>query len=121
MPLNFIWRCYWAPCKLIQELEEDPRDFLLFCRAKAFATTLGKIDDELLTRIEGRNLNIRLENGTLREVPEYSAFWFKKQCFIWDDTKTEFARLVGLDKFVACSDLHLGNDQGISREEQLLR
>ncbi|XP_043279713.1 polyamine-transporting ATPase 13A3-like [Venturia canescens] len=90
-------------------------------RPKTFASTLSTIDDETLKNIEGKDLGIRLENGTLREVPEYRAFWFKKQCYIWDDTKSEFARLVGLDKFVACSDLHLENGQGLSKDEQLLR
>lgn len=74
-----------------------------------------------MSSIEGKNLEIRLENGTIHQVPEYRAFWFKKQCYIWDDSKEEFARLVGLDKYVLCSELYHGHNNGLSKDEQKLR
>ncbi|KAK0166024.1 hypothetical protein PV328_004483 [Microctonus aethiopoides] len=81
---------------------------------------LGIVDADL-SSIEGKNLEIRLENGTIHQVPEYRAFWFKKQCYIWDDSKEEFARLVGLDKYVLCSELYHGHNNGLSKDEQKLR
>lgn len=82
---------------------------------------LGNLDADLLNTIEGKHLDINLENGTKRQVPNYRAFWFKKQCYIWDDSREEFARLVGLDKYVPCTELHIGDNKGLSKEEQLLR
>ncbi|XP_046747691.1 polyamine-transporting ATPase 13A3-like [Diprion similis] len=88
-------------------------------REKSLSEMLGKIEEDLIRKIEGRKLTIKLENGTLREVDEYKAFWCKKQCYIWDTNKSEFSKLVGLDKHVLCADLH--EAKGLSREEQLLR
>ncbi|XP_033335850.2 polyamine-transporting ATPase 13A3 isoform X1 [Megalopta genalis] len=72
-------------------------------------------------KIESKKLPIRLENGTQRELFEYRAFWCKKQCYVWDAQQDAFSRLVGLDRFTLCSDLHLSSDQGLSKEEQCLR
>ncbi|XP_014295273.1 polyamine-transporting ATPase 13A3 isoform X2 [Microplitis demolitor] len=82
---------------------------------------LGDIDVDLLNSIEGKSLSINLDNGTKREVPEYRAFWFKKQCYIWDETRDEFSGLIGLDRYVSCPELHLGQNKGLSKEDQLLR
>ncbi|XP_034951559.1 probable cation-transporting ATPase 13A3 [Chelonus insularis] len=84
-------------------------------------TLFSNVNEETRTSIEGKNLDINLANGTKKQVPEYRAFWFKKQCYVWDDTREEFSRLIGLDKYVACTELHLGHSAGLSKEEQLLR
>ncbi|KAG7209711.1 hypothetical protein KM043_011347 [Ampulex compressa] len=75
----------------------------------------------LAEKIKDRKLKISLDNGAQCEVLQYNAFWFKKQCYIWDTTENLFSKLVGLDKYVLCSDLHLENNQGLSKEEQCLR
>ncbi|KAG8035636.1 hypothetical protein G9C98_001064 [Cotesia typhae] len=90
-------------------------------RSSGHLKLLGEIDGDLLTSIEGKSLGINLDNGTKREVLEYRAFWFKKQCYIWDEARDEFAGLIGLDKYVSCPELHLGHNKGLSQEEQLLR
>lgn len=82
---------------------------------------LGSPEEGLLKKIEGEKLSISLENGTKRDVSEYRAFWFKKQCYIWDELREEFAMLVALDKYVPCTELHLEFNMGLSKEEQLLR
>ncbi|XP_012255739.2 polyamine-transporting ATPase 13A3-like [Athalia rosae] len=87
--------------------------------SKSLSEKLGQVDEDLIKKIQGRKLTIKLENGTLREVDEYRAFWCKKQCYIWDTKRSEFSKLVGLDSHVLCTDLHQG--QGMSKEEQLLR
>ncbi|XP_015598277.1 probable cation-transporting ATPase 13A3 [Cephus cinctus] len=89
--------------------------------SKTLSSSLGKIDEDLLKSAEGKELRICLENGTQGNVLEYRAFWCKKQCYIWDTNGHEFSRLVGLDKYNLCTDLHLGTNQGLSREEELLR
>nr|XP_034180704.1 probable cation-transporting ATPase 13A3 [Osmia lignaria]XP_034180705.1 probable cation-transporting ATPase 13A3 [Osmia lignaria]XP_034180707.1 probable cation-transporting ATPase 13A3 [Osmia lignaria]XP_034180708.1 probable cation-transporting ATPase 13A3 [Osmia lignaria] len=78
-------------------------------------------DEELMEKIRCKMLKINLENGTQCEVFEYKAFWCKKQCYVWDITQNTFSRLVGLDKYTLCTDLHLNNNQGLSKEEQCLR
>ncbi|XP_063984663.1 polyamine-transporting ATPase 13A3-like isoform X1 [Diachasmimorpha longicaudata] len=90
-------------------------------RSPEMLKRLGNPDPELVTSIEGKKLSITLENGTKRDVLEYRAFWFKKQCYIWDEIQNEFAMLVALDKYVPCTELHLGFNKGLSKEEQLLR
>ncbi|XP_043258659.1 polyamine-transporting ATPase 13A3-like isoform X2 [Colletes gigas] len=82
--------------------------------------SLGKNNDDL-EKIRCKKLKINLENGTQCEVLEYKAFWCKKQCYVWDITQNTFARLVGLDKYTLCSDLHLSSNQGLSKEKQYLR
>ncbi|XP_020280568.1 probable cation-transporting ATPase 13A3 [Pseudomyrmex gracilis] len=72
-------------------------------------------------KIKDKKLRIALENGTRCEIHEYKAFFCKKRCYIWDETKSEFSRLVGLDHGTTCSDLHLSSNVGLSKEEQLLR
>ncbi|EGI70387.1 Putative cation-transporting ATPase 13A3 [Acromyrmex echinatior] len=89
--------------------------------AKSLSATLGTVDRELLEKIKDKKLKINLENGTRCEVQEYKAFWYKKRCYIWDTTKNIFTRLVGLDHGIICSDLHVSRDNGLSKEEQLLR
>lgn len=76
---------------------------------------------ELAEKIRDKKLQINLENGTQCQVYEYRAFWCKKQCYVWDITQNVFSRLVGLDKYTLCSDLHLNSNQGVSKEEQCLR
>ncbi|XP_026671693.1 probable cation-transporting ATPase 13A3 isoform X2 [Ceratina calcarata] len=78
-------------------------------------------DENLDEKIRCKKLRINLENGTQCQVFEYKAFWCKKQCYVWDITQNTFSRLVGLDKYTLCTDLHLNNDRGLSREEQCLR
>uniref|UniRef100_A0A0C9QI04 Cation-transporting ATPase n=1 Tax=Fopius arisanus TaxID=64838 RepID=A0A0C9QI04_9HYME len=90
-------------------------------RSPEMLKRLGNPEIELLSRIEGQKLSISLENGTKRDVSDYRAFCFKKQCYIWDEIRNEFARLVALDKYVPCSELHLGFNKGLSKEDQLLR
>ncbi|KYM79315.1 putative cation-transporting ATPase 13A3, partial [Atta colombica] len=89
--------------------------------AKSLSTTLGTVDRELLEKIKDKKLKINLENGTRCEVQEYKAFWCKKRCYVWDTTKNIFTKLVGLDHGTICSDLHVSRDNGLSKEEQLLR
>ncbi|KAK2576200.1 hypothetical protein KPH14_008405 [Odynerus spinipes] len=88
---------------------------------KLFNSILGSNDIHLLESVKNKKLSINLENGTKSEVTEYKAFWCKKQCYIWDVRQNEFSRLVGLDKYTACSDLHFGQNKGLSKEEQFLR
>ncbi|KZC11791.1 putative cation-transporting ATPase 13A3 [Dufourea novaeangliae] len=78
-------------------------------------------DERLVEKVRREKLRINLENGTQCEVFEYRCFWCKKQCYVWDITQNTFSRLVGLDKYTLCSDLHLNNNQGLSKEEQCLR
>ncbi|RLU15384.1 hypothetical protein DMN91_012378, partial [Ooceraea biroi] len=89
--------------------------------AKSLSATLGAVDPGLVEKIKNRKLNIDLENGTRCEAHEYKAFWCKKRCYVWDTTENAFSRLVGLDNGTMCSDLHLGCNNGLSKEEQLLR
>lgn len=81
-----------------------------------------KTDDrKLIKSIEGKKLNFHLDNGGHKNILEYKAFWYKKQCFIWDEETCQFSKLIGLEKYVQNSELHLGNKQGLSKDEQLLR
>lgn len=89
--------------------------------AKNWLAILGTVDHDLAEKIRNKVLKINLENGTRSEVYEYKAFWCKKQCYIWDVTENVFSRLVGFDNGTMYSDFHLGNDYGLSKEEQLLR
>ncbi|XP_012274124.1 probable cation-transporting ATPase 13A3 [Orussus abietinus] len=81
---------------------------------------LGGVDEGLLTQIREKCVKINLENGTKREVEGYRVFRCKKQCYIWDETRNEFSRLVGLDRNVLRSEL-ASSHAGLSKEEQLLR
>ena len=83
--------------------------------------SLDTSDEQLAEKIRCKKLRINLENGTQCEVLEYKAFQCKKQCYVWDITQNAFSRLVGLDKYTLCSDLHLSSNQGLSKEEQCLR
>ncbi|KAL6418480.1 hypothetical protein ACFW04_012062 [Cataglyphis niger] len=87
--------------------------------AQSFGATI--IDQDLMEKIKDKKLKINLENGTRCEIYEYKAFWCKKKCYIWDVTKHAFSRLVGLDNGTLCSDFHLSCNNGLSKEEQLLR
>lgn len=78
------------------------------------------ISNDITEKIQEKTLKIRLENGTQCEVKHYRGFKCKKQSYIWDVTQNVFSRLVGLDKYTLCSDLH-GLHQGLSKEEQFLR
>ncbi|XP_076242344.1 polyamine-transporting ATPase 13A3 isoform X2 [Calliopsis andreniformis] len=89
--------------------------------AQDVSNSLDKNDEHLVDKIRHRKLKINLENGTQCEVLEYKAFWCKKQCYVWDITQNAFSKLVGLDKYTLCSDLHLSSNQGLSKEEQCLR
>lgn len=89
--------------------------------AQDLSKSLDENHDDLIEKIRCKKLKINLENGTQCEVLEYKAFWCKKQCYVWDITQNTFARLVGLDKYTLCSDLHLNSNQGLSKEEQCLR
>lgn len=79
------------------------------------------INQEIVDKLKTSKLKISLENGTKNELLEYRAFWCKKQCFIWDETKLEFSKLIGLEKFICCSDLSFNKNDGLSKEEQILR
>ncbi|XP_078034110.1 polyamine-transporting ATPase 13A3 isoform X2 [Augochlora pura] len=81
----------------------------------------GESDRHLVEKVRSKKLPIRLENGTQRELFEYRAFWCKKQCYVWDAQQNTFSRLVGLDRYTLCSDLHANSNQGLSKEEQCLR
>lgn len=95
-------------------------NLLLFSLPRISSPTI-LVDRELMNKLQGSHLKINLENGTKTQVLEYKAFWCKKQCFIWDETKNEFSKLIGFDKFVNCSDLNFKENIGLSREEQILR
>ncbi|KAI4490957.1 hypothetical protein M0802_010631 [Mischocyttarus mexicanus] len=88
---------------------------------KSLSSILGSNNVDLIESVKNKKLQLNLENGTKSEVTEYRAFWCKKQCYIWDVTQNAFSKLIGLDKYVLCSDLHLGHDKGLSKEEQFLR
>ncbi|XP_066593645.1 polyamine-transporting ATPase 13A3-like isoform X2 [Prorops nasuta] len=88
---------------------------------KSLRSILDSVDEDLLEKIRGKWMDINLENGTRCQVPEYRAFWCKKQCYVWDVTQNVFSRLVGFDKYRICSELHMGNGQGLTKQEQLLR
>ncbi|XP_046814648.1 polyamine-transporting ATPase 13A3-like isoform X1 [Vespa crabro] len=88
---------------------------------KSFSSILGSNSINLLESVRNKKLKLNLENGTKSEVTEYKAFWCKKQCYIWDVTQNAFSKLVGFDKYMLCSDLHLGQNKGLSKEEQFLR
>ncbi|XP_043470600.1 polyamine-transporting ATPase 13A3-like isoform X1 [Leptopilina heterotoma] len=85
------------------------------------AKLLNTDDRKLIKNIEGKKLNFHLDNGSHKNIIEYKAFWYKKQCFIWDEETCQFSKLIGLEKYVQNSELHLGNKQGLSKDEQLLR
>ncbi|XP_076391219.1 polyamine-transporting ATPase 13A3 isoform X1 [Megachile rotundata] len=89
--------------------------------AQQLSRDLNTNDEQLVEKIRCKRLKINLENGTQCEVFEYKAFWCKKQCYVWDITQNAFSRLIGLDKYTLCSDLHLNSNQGLSKEEQCLR
>lgn len=89
--------------------------------AKHWLAILDNVDQDLVEKIRNKTLKINLENGTRSEVYEYKAFWCKKKCYIWDVTKNVFSRLVGFDNGTMYSDFHLGDNHGLSKEEQLLR
>lgn len=93
----------------------------IFFSDKSFSSILGSNSINLLESVKNKKLKLTLENGTKSEVTEYKAFWCKKQCYIWDVTQNTFSKLVGLDKYTLCSDLHLGQNKGLSKEEQFLR
>ncbi|XP_076292849.1 polyamine-transporting ATPase 13A3 [Lasioglossum baleicum] len=89
--------------------------------SQELSRVFGNNDKHLVEKIKCKKLQIRLENGTQREMFEYRAFWCKKQCYVWDTQQNTFSRLVGLDKYTLCSDLHLYSNRGLSKEEQCLR
>lgn len=95
--------------------------FFLCDSAQELSRVFGNDDERLVEKVKCKKLKIHLENGTQCEVLEYKAFWCKKQCYVWDTTQAAFSRLVGLDKYTLCSDLHLNSNQGLSNEEQCLR
>ncbi|XP_032458038.1 probable cation-transporting ATPase 13A3 isoform X2 [Nasonia vitripennis] len=90
--------------------------------SNALSTSCIPIEnDQLIQGLQGKDLKISLLNGTKTGVPEYRAFWCKKLCYIWDNTRCEFSKLTGLDSYINCSDLNKEKNDGLAREEQILR
>lgn len=49
---------------------------------------------------------------------EIRAIWCKRLCYIWDDERSKFVALTGLDQGRRCNDYH--NVEGYSSQEQAL-
>lgn len=58
-------------------------------------------------------------NFLITESETLRAIWCKRICYIWDNEKQRFMKLVGLDKGRTCIDFH--SFKGISSNEQRLR
>ncbi|XP_075224909.1 polyamine-transporting ATPase 13A3-like isoform X2 [Lycorma delicatula] len=70
-------------------------------------------------KTEEKKLKIHLNNGSSAEVTDVRAVWIKKMCYIWDEEKRSFIKLVGLDRGQTRSELH--SYKGYSKEEQEIR
>ncbi|XP_054266144.1 polyamine-transporting ATPase 13A3-like isoform X1 [Macrosteles quadrilineatus] len=62
---------------------------------------------------------IHLAKSAIKEVEEIRAIWVKKLCYIWDEDKNSFLKLVGLDQGVTKSQLH--EYHGLDHKEQYMR
>lgn len=105
----------------MKNYHEPPLFFLIHYSSETLSFTTGQEDKDLLDKIRGNDLELSLENGTRCQVQEYKAFRCKKQCYVWDEKLGEFSKLVSLEKYSLCSDLHTEKIKGLSRKEQLLR
>lgn len=84
-------------------------------------TSVGLTDENLVEKVYSKTLELRLENGTKRQVREYKSVRCKKQYYIWDHKNNEFSKLAGLDTNILCSDLNSTYNDGLSQEQQFLR
>ncbi|XP_022208054.2 probable cation-transporting ATPase 13A3 isoform X2 [Nilaparvata lugens] len=69
--------------------------------------------------VDKRCLEAHLNNGSSKVITSVQAIWVKKLCYIWDDERKSFMKLVGLDRGQTRAQLH--SYTGFSRENQLLR
>lgn len=61
-----------------------------------------------------------LFNGISTDVTELRAIWIKKLCYVWDEEKKGFLKLVGLDRGVTKRYIH-ELIQGYDYKEQYKR
>uniref|UniRef100_A0A1B6M5K1 Cation-transporting ATPase n=1 Tax=Graphocephala atropunctata TaxID=36148 RepID=A0A1B6M5K1_9HEMI len=87
------------------------------------AEPLRRLDPQELTRLKEKlpikEFEIHLYNSAIREVTEVRTIWIKKLCYIWDDEKKSFLKVVGLDQGVTKNKLH--EYHGYDYQEQYKR
>lgn len=90
----------------------------LFIKDVKCISTQTESSDSQDKRCE-KKLKIHLNNGSSKEVTSIQAVWIKKLCYVWDDEKQTFMKLVGLDRGQTRSELH--SYKGYSKKDQSLR
>lgn len=66
-----------------------------------------------------RGVRVQLSNGFSKDIQKFRAVWIKKLCYIWDENRSEFVKLAGLDKGLTKSELH--GYSGFNEHQQKLR
>jgi hypothetical protein len=69
-----------------------------------------------LTVIKTRNTYYTVQFSGIKNV---RAAWIKKLCYIWDEDRSEFVKLAGLDKGLTKAELH--GYSGFNEYQQHLR
>ncbi|GFG36797.1 hypothetical protein Cfor_08636 [Coptotermes formosanus] len=66
-----------------------------------------------------QGVRVQLNNGSSKHIKNVRAVWIKKLCYIWDEDRSEFVKLAGLDKGLTKAELH--GYTGLNEYQQHLR
>ncbi|KAJ4445475.1 hypothetical protein ANN_07283 [Periplaneta americana] len=66
-----------------------------------------------------QGVRVQLHNGATKDIQKVRSVRIKKLCYIWDEERSEFVKLAGLDKGLSKADFH--QFSGYNEYQQLLR
>ncbi|XP_069683433.1 polyamine-transporting ATPase 13A3-like isoform X2 [Periplaneta americana] len=66
-----------------------------------------------------QGVRVQLHNGASKDIQKVRSVRIKKLCYIWDEERSEFVKLAGLDKGLSKADFH--QFSGYNEYQQLLR